>query len=234
MLIVTANIRNNPDMAPDKVRADVRTIRRMNPDLVGWQEIGELEDRHAIDQAFTPDRYALAGRDMVPVPVTVDIDRLDILAKPTAHRLTKADRDVPQPARWCSVVDMEDRHSGAMVRHLNCHLTNGAWNGAKPATERERRDLWRDQFADVRRLVRRAVADEWVVIVTGDFNRRAVPELHPRLRWAAGVRAIDKIGVIATRDTVVRAGRAGVLNARDVNTDHRPRWAQVSLVRLDA
>lgn len=234
MLIVTANIRNNPDMAPDKVLADVRTIRRLNPALVGWQEIGERADAAAIDRAFTPDRYALACRDMVPVPVTVDIDRFDILSKPKAHRLTKGDGDIPQPARWCAQVDMEDRQSGAMVRHLNCHLTNGAWNGAKPATERERRDLWRDQFADLRRLVRAAVADEYVVVVTGDFNRRAVPELHPRLRWAAGVRAIDKIGVIATRDTVVRAGRAGVLNASDVNTDHRPRWTQVSLVRLDA
>jgi hypothetical protein len=52
--IVSANIKDNPDMADRLVRADVREVR----ELGGWllfQEIGEREDHLAMSEELGPD-----------------------------------------------------------------------------------------------------------------------------------------------------------------------------------
>lgn len=224
MLIVTANIRNNPDMPNRDVVQDARTVAALKPKVVGWQEIGEQSDRQAVIDALDFAPFHTVGLDTSD-PVSVNTGRWEILD----HVVHVAHHGVVgvNPPRRTVQVDLRQRRHGKPVRLFNSHFTNGAWNGRKPFPEIRQR-LWNVHFALLQDLVAQAVAEDWVVVLTGDFNREDMPQVHPRLHWVAGRHSIDKIGLVPNRDWDLHTLDSG---HERMNSDHDARWA---LVRLPA
>lgn len=77
----------------------------------------------------------------------------------------------PRWALWAAGV-LDGRHKVAVI---NTHLINNAWGAPIRGERRLRRKLWREGWAEVKRLRRRLEARGYAVFIIGDLNRT--------LRW---------------------------------------------------
>jgi hypothetical protein len=209
--IVTANIKDNPDMADRLVRADVREVR----ELGGWllfQEIGEREDHLALTEVLGPDWDVHFPHLAVPIAVkdhfrVVDEGRL---------KLHDGKAGV-SPARYLTWLDLNV--GGALDPILmNTHWVSGAWSSPAKPHQDWRQAMWNLSWRTTKAKIEEFNQAGRTVILGGDFNRAAFTGFTDRWRWL-GQHGIDKIGcsnpVARPNITVV-----GTPRHIDLNSDH--------------
>lgn len=209
--IVTANIKDNPDMADRLVRADIREVR----ELGGWllfQEIGEREDHLAITEVLGPDWKTFHPGLAIPIAVR------DIFQVKGEGRLKLHDGKAGvSPARYLSWIDL---NAGGTLDPIlmNTHWVSGAWSNPPKPNQAWRRDMWHQAYSKTKAKIEEFNKAGRCVILGGDFNKSSVTPFTDRWRWLAQ-RGIDKIGCsnpAARPDiTVVRDPKFV-----DLNSDH--------------
>ncbi|AVD99293.1 phosphoesterase [Streptomyces phage BillNye] len=221
MKVVTANIRNNPDMLRKKVKADAATVSGLGGVLL-FQEIGEPEDhtdvKAAIGTAFT---YV---HDNVEIPIAFRKSSWNLLDSDVV--LMHKGKRMTSPNRYLSWVLLERRSNKQLVCIMNTHFVSGAWNGTPKLNKAWRRERWLEHWKKMSSVVNYFHSQGVTVIFGGDFNRLRVGRFHQDQRWAVN-RGIDKIGVLEGHGGV-RVKLLGQSH-HPLNSDHDAHVASIEL-----
>lgn len=216
--IVTANIKDNPDMADRLVRADVREVR----DLGGWllfQEIGEREDHVALTDVLGPDWEVRFPHLAVPIAVK---DRFTI--KDEGSLQLHGGKAKVSPARYLTWLDL-DAGGNLDPILMNTHWVSGAWSKGK-SNQVWRQEMWRLSWKKTQAKIEEFNKAGRCVILGGDFNRSSVTGFTDRWRWL-GSHGIDKIGCSnpAARPDITVTGTPKHV---DLNSDHDALQVKIS------
>ncbi len=212
MKVVTANIRNNPDMLRKKVRADASTVSKLGGVLL-FQEIGEKEDHQdvkaAIGTAFT---YV---HDNVAIPIAFKKSSWILLDSDSV--LMHRGKKMTSPNRYVTWVLLERRSTKQLVCVINTHFVSGAWNGTPKLNKAWRRERWLEHWKKMQAIVNYFHSQGVTVIFGGDFNRVKVEKFHKDQRWVVNG-GIDKIGILEAKCGV----RVNIIDSyrHSLNSDH--------------
>lgn len=226
--IVTANIKDNPDMPDAFVRADIREVA----DLGGWllfQEIGETEDHAAIEEELGPGWEIRFPNRAVPIAV-----KTWCTVRGEGFIKLHDGRASVSPNRYLTWVDLSTP-GGLDPILMNTHWVSGAWSSpAKPA-QAWRQQMWASAWAQTKAKIDEFNQAGRTVIIGGDFNRGSVERFSPRFRWLTQ-HGIDKIGMSVP---VTGEGPAPHLTVRgtqhvDLHSDHDALQARVSWPKTPA
>lgn len=222
MRVVTANIRNNPDMLRKKVKADAETVSRLAGVLL-FQEIGEREDhvdvKAAIGTAFT---YV---HDDVEIPIAFKKDYWTLIDSDSV--LMHHGKRMTSPDRYVSWVLLERRSTKRLVCVMNTHFVSGAWNGNPKLNKVWRRERWLEHWKKMQAIVNYFHSQGVTVIFGGDFNRLRVARFHPDQRWAVN-HGIDKIGIVQAPGGARAKPVSSFRHA--LNSDHDAHVASIELL----
>jgi len=209
MKIVTANIRNNPDMLRKKVKADAKTASRYGG-VIFFQEIAEAED-HADVKAAIGDEFGYAHSG-VAIPIAYRRDQWTLVDH--GRIMTHGGKRLVSPNRYVTWVLLQSR-DGKQVCFMNTHFVSGAWNAKRKLSKEWRQQMWQEHWLKMRGLIKTFADQNVTVIFGGDFNRYRVARLHPRARWAFDS-GIDKVGYVQGAVKVYYEGHHSV----ELNSDH--------------
>lgn len=224
---VHLNIR--ADMAADRVRADVTEAFSTRPDTLVFNECTRVT-RAAIREHAKTLGYGVfipkgAGDQLA---VCWRRDRFTLLLK-KAVLAGLGRRDV-SPNRYVARVRLQDRATGKTVVVIGTHMVSSGWTGVWHL-EMWRRAHWHAHMAVMRRVVRRAVAANDLVIWSGDMNRPTWAfkgRLFPRLRFSGTCSVVASTGPThgKTRfDYTGAVSRVTKVTAKattfDAHSDHR-------------
>jgi hypothetical protein len=221
MRIVTANIRNNPDMLRQKVKADAKIVSRLGGVLL-FQEIGEREDhvdvKAAIGTAFT---YV---HEDIAIPIAFKKSSWVLLDSDSV--LMHKGKRMTSPNRYVSWVLLERRSNKQLVCIMNTHFVSGAWNGAPKLNKAWRRERWQEHWKKMSAIVGYFHSQGVTVIFGGDFNRVKVGKFHKDQRWVVNG-GIDKIGILEAHGGV----RVNIIDSyrHALNSDHDAHGANLEL-----
>lgn len=226
--IVTANIKDNPDMADARVRADVREAAHLG----GWllfQEIGEREDHVAIEEELGQGWQIRFPTRAVPIAV-----RDWCTVKGEGFIKLHEGRAEVSPDRFLVWVDLQTPGPLDPIL-MNTHYVSGAWSTPEKPAQAWRQQMWRTSWSQTKAKVDEFNAAGRTVIIGGDFNRGSVERFNPRFRWLAQ-HGIDKIGMSGP---VPGTGPAANLTVRgtqhvELNSDHDALQARVSWPKVPA
>lgn len=223
--IATANIRNNPDMRRDFVRADVAKIRRVCG-VAMFQEIGEESDKRDVEHSLGR-AWELANRPLdIPIAFKKRIWEVVEIGFQKMH----GGKEKTSPSRFVTWVVLKRRsrrvRKARLICFMNTHFVSGAWNLKPKRNKAWRRRMWRVHWRKMRELVLDFYNRGITVVFAGDFNRRFVRKFHKAQVWISK-RGIDKIGLLVARGgTRVRV--AGARRVR-LHSDHDARVAHIFL-----
>jgi hypothetical protein len=195
--IVTANIKNNPDMPDTAVRADMREVAPLGG-IVLFQEIGEPEDHLAIDAAFAPRRWHHLHRDLA-IPILIKRRHWKVLD--VGFELMHHGKAGASPNRYIAWAVIRRRGLRARLRGLkpivvmNTHFVSGAWNAKDKRHKDWRKVVWNLHWSKMRDRVLEFCRQGYTVIFGGDFNRIEVQKFHASQQWLHS-HGIDKIGYV--------------------------------------
>ncbi len=211
------NIKSNPVMSQDKVRADVRRAAKQ-AGLIGWQEIGPSRYFDAIKN-LGPDWGHYMPRDgklRIPVPISWKKDEWSMQSAgfQRAHEGMKK----VSPNRYITWVKLKHKETGQEVVRINTHLVSGAWSKPKPTTA-WRREKWNTHMDKLEKLVDKFQKKGLNVIVGGDFNRDSYKVLGNQVKYD------NKLNVGThgknTLDYVMHSTRNKVLEKEAVRIDKK-------------
>lgn len=177
------NIRATPPMRQRSVVHDLRTARLEGSEVYCWQELAKIERYKQALRAVLPKHQGWNHSFMRKRnAISVDTTQVKVI-KRKPHRLTDGKFWIPQPPRYANQLLVEDLIAQDPHDIYNCHFTNGGYNGRwRPAfNRRARKRLWDKQYEKTCELIAKSVNEQKrLAVVTGDFNREDMPELHPR------------------------------------------------------
>ncbi len=222
MKVVTANIRNNPDMLRKKVKADAKTVSRLGGVLL-FQEIGEAEDHADVKAALGPGFGYV--HDNVEIPIAYRKSSWVLLDSDCV--LMHKGKRMTSPNRYVSWVLLERRSNKQLVCIMNTHFVSGAWNGTPKLNKSWRRARWQEHWKKMSAIVGYFHSQGVTVIFGGDFNRLKVDRFHKSQRWVVN-NGIDKIGILegAVKVHIEHQSRHAL------NSDHDARVASLELVTV--
>lgn len=224
---VHLNIRQ--DMTPEKIRADVAAAFSSAPDSIVFNEAGPTAHKsikaHAKEHGYGV--YIPRGAASQVVVVWRKA-RFSLLLKRT--RFAGPGLRNVTPNRYVVRVRLRDRATGKRVVVIGTHMISSGWTGVKHM-DVFRRAHWRGHMAVLRRVVRRAVAVNDLVIWSGDLNRPSWSfkgRPLPRLRFAGACSVVAETGPThgSTRfDYTGAISRVGKVTEDattfDAHSDHR-------------
>lgn len=229
MLLVTQNVRDNPDMTRDQVRHDVDAVRRwvgpvrtLSGAAVLWQEFGEAEDHADAGAVMTKRRQWQHVETDVATPISLDRLNFDVLAAGTERMHGGRERVSPWRGTSWTIVRKRGRRRLPPFVIANKHTVSGAWTRAGQLGEEWRRDAWSDDQADTIALFADWSRSGLTIIGGGDLNRPGFGWSYaPRMRWLAGHRFDKLLTVPAVGGVVVEpVGDQLVLPTSRLHSDH--------------
>lgn len=225
--VSTANIQNFPDMSDSKTRADIKATLAAS-DLIFWQELAEAQDHKALDDLDV-------GFTSTVVRTECPISARSALLKPVgAPIVTKISDSLGagshSPARYMT----EQRYTWSVptglpdVWSIGNHYVNSAWNAKRVPKKTQRKLEWKKGHAVHQKHALAALANGFIVIGGGDYNRSIIdtPSFHPRQKWVVGGKGIDGVYVIPPLSVNIGAGAS---TNRNLNSDHNLRTVRLSL-----
>jgi hypothetical protein len=233
MRVVTANIRNNPDLARTKVRGDASAVGRMGG-VALFQEIAEAEDHEDLTDGLGKP-WTVIHRH-VAVPVAYRRHRWEVATKlPNGVKSTGAIRthngrrraSPPRYVTWV-VLRRKDRPDHPPVAFVNTHFVSGAWNRKPKLHKSWRKEMWNQHWKKMQEILLRFYAAGITVVFAGDFNKVKVPRFHEGQRWFING-GIDKMGCLEAPSGARIALRE--VDRKDLNSDHDARIARVIILK---
>lgn len=228
MIVGTSNIKDNPDMADWQVRADIREIKDWKRwTVLGWQEIGDPADHHALEAIYAPSLFHQLYRRR-ELAVTVR-NTWQVLSHDWTQ--THAGMAGVSPDRGYTTTVLRNRITRRRVGFVNTHLVSGAWYGEHDH-QAWRQVKWNEHWAAMAQHVRVLNAMQLTTVVVGDFNRHRsdMKPLVPGATWAA-YHGYDHIIVCpAAKGLKVRVAGHGAYPGK-LNTDHQPVFADLRFHR---
>jgi hypothetical protein len=203
--VAYANIQNG---GQDSSRADVvhdaTCTRKAFHDgymthIAGFNEIREPEDKVDVVEGMGR-RYNIYGLD-TPNPIFVRKWTFkDLWSEPRKFHNAFA-RGVQTPARWCNAVGLTGRWpwQPQKVAVLCIHFVNGAWNLQHLDERDDRQKLWILSDHALADYIDVLVAQGYIIILMGDFNRGKLSVYSLRWKWVAQD-GITRIGVHTPKD----------------------------------
>ncbi len=231
MILATSNIRNNPDLARDKVRHDLRVVRdTTRAGIIAWQEIGEREDHADIRRVLPIDHWRHTGG--LTENVISLRSRFEVLDEIITR--THGGRAKVSPARSVTevLVRVKDRPELPPFVVMGTHAVSGAFShpGQLGDADGWRRDMWRRHHGVMSDRVGYWVDRHASVFHAGDWNRTTGVDPFGG-RWLAQ-HGYDKIGFVRAAGGVGFERRAsGVVSTRELFTDHAAVWVRGTLTR---
>jgi hypothetical protein len=224
MKVVSANIKDNPDLSPAQVVHDTKVVAKMGG-IIGWQEIGEREDHRAIDRACPP-RSWFQEFDNLDIPISAKKRYWTVEKK--GYIKTHNGKAATSPSRYVTWVVLGRKGKKSSIAIVNTHFVSGAWNNKPKTNKKWRQEMWQVHWKKEQEVIADLLSQGISVIGTGDFNRVKVEKFFPRQVWCVGgTTGIDKIFYInATNGVRLSKKGAGKYTGR-VFTDHRPCWAEI-------
>lgn len=224
--LVTANIRNKPDLARWKVRADAGRIKHLGG-VICWQEIGEEEDRADVATALGRGWRTL-WHGATPISVRTRHFRVISHGWRWAHE-SRPDVSPVRGTAWCVLEHKATRIRFAVV---NAHFVSSAW-GNKPVEAKEwRRSRWETHYRSFGRLIAELCqGGRSIVLVGGDFNRGNLsPEFAGSriVKWLTERDGIDYLMAVGNVGRV-RLVESGRVRTNELHTDHAARWAKITI-----
>lgn len=231
MRVITANIRNNPDLSRTKVAGDAAAVGRWGA-VALFQEIAEREDHQDLRRGLG-NKWSIV-HDNVAVPIAykprfwVEVQGHEMsngLAPRGAVRMHDG-RKRTSPPRYVTwvVLRRKSRPDLPPVVFINTHFVSGAWNRKPKLHKKWRKKMWNQHWDKMQNIVLQFQEAGITVVFGGDFNRKDVARFSPRQRWFVNG-GIDKLGCIeakgGTRVRLVDVDRKGM------NSDHDARIARV-------
>lgn len=229
MTLVTANIRNNPDMPRQWVREDTSAVRALGGVLL-WQEIGEQDDRDDLATSLPGSAWEHVQLD---TEVPMSFYRANWQVRATGKQLLHVGRAGVSPSRFLTwaEVSRKDAPEVPPVVVINTHWVSGAFSHAGQDSEEWRRAMWEVSHTKLSQVVGEFLARGKTVVGGGDYNRTGVwPGFAANHQWLMhGV--FDHLWVCeAPGGARVMALNTGTLGTDKLHTDHPARWAHVRLM----
>lgn len=237
--VLTANIKDNPDMPDAHVRYDLRKIyswlmknrlRRGRIHFAGFQEIGEQADHRAINAAFN---LAKGYRQFFlhrQTPIVVRTVLWQVVDRYWIR--THAGLAGISPSRGYSVTLNQHRvWRSKKLAFIDSHFVSAAWYGDH-ARQTWRREKWIEHFDEMREHIKTLNSNGWTVIVLADWNRheKDVPEITPTTFLAATNGYYDHIYVCPSSNGIKLKKVSSDVCREFLHTDHNPVFAKLKVV----
>lgn len=229
--VLTANIKDNPDMPDAHVRSDLQKIRRWRPGVqfAGFQEIGDPADHRNVSNAFSRLRgfRQLFWHRQTPIVVRYlmwsVLDRYWVKAHSGMHGVS--------PSRGFSVTLNQHRLQRWKFAFIDSHFVSGAWYGSH-TNQAWRREKWVEHFNELQDHIEQLNADGYTVVVLADWNRHQedIPRLTPTSFLAATNHYYDHIYVCPSSGGVKLQVAAEAVMTSHLYTDHNPVFAALKVV----
>lgn len=225
--VVSANIKDNPDLAPAQVQHDTKVVAKLGG-LIGWQEIGEVADHKAVDQACPPKNWYHEFRSLA-VPVSVKKRYWTVVGSGSVK--THNGKAGVSPTRYVVWVVLRRKGKAQKIAVVNTHYVSGAWNSKPKAAKQWRQDMWKIHWKKQQEIIADLLSQNISVLGTGDFNRVKVDKFFAQQVWlVGGTSGIDKVYYINAEHGVrFRKGKKQGKYDGKVFTDHKPCYAEVTL-----
>lgn len=193
-VVASANIQNTPDLARWKVEQAARLLERDYADIVGLQEIREVEDLIDVRQGLGPD-YEVAHQGKSS-PIAVHQMKF-VIESTDVYQFHEGSGRIPTPTRQAVRARLKRKRRPGHPRTsvFNAHMINGAFNNNHPETKEMRRVLWNHSYSVFANAVDGALDQGDNVIIVGDMNCPDMPKFKARQEWIFNKRN-DKIAVI--------------------------------------
>lgn len=230
MTVVTANIRNTPDLPRDQVRADTLAVKQLGGVLL-WQEIAEQDDRDDLTHSCPPERWMHVGMN-TECPMSFYRSKWTVRA--SGNELLHGGKAGVSPARyvtWAEVIAKgQDPDLIPPVVVMNTHWVSGGFSNPGQQAEEWRRAQWNVAHLKQTALVARFLAAGRTVIGGGDFNRTGEwTGFAPQHRWLMHGGYDHLWTCEAQLGAKVRLEKTGTLGTDHLFTDHPARWSAVTL-----
>ena len=206
LAVAFGNVMSNPVMPQSAVRHDVRALMGFRADVTCGNEIEP--ERYKRAWRAESARHGLRARAVAyPDPVAVR-------GRPVAVYARRLSGGVPglTPDRWAVVV------RGPSWAVICTHLVSRAWT-SDDGTTAQRRDIYREEIARLRRIVGRNLAAGRNVIIGGDLNNPDRVRWRRREVFLANLGRMQATAIPAPGWRAIRAGRR-TIPARRLATDH--------------
>lgn len=190
---VHLNIRQ--DMPLEKIRADVAAAFSSSPDTIVFNECTTVTHKAIRSQAREHGYGVYAPRGAASqVVIAWKKSRFSLLLK--RARLAGPGLRNVTPNRYVVRVRLQDRATGKRVVVVGTHMISSGWTGAKHL-DAFRRAHWHAHMGVMRRVMRRAVEANDLVIWSGDLNRPA---------WSFKGRPLPSLRFAGTCSVVAETG----------------------------
>lgn len=228
----TCNIRNTPDLPRAQVRESA-AVCKVKADVVGFQEIGEVQD-HTDVRIGLGDQWSgvAGGTGKVECPIHFRKSLLELIPDGQVpggyansglqlahHGLAKV-----SPARYTTWAMLRSKGDHAIQFALvNVHMVSKPFD-PKASHHTWREEMWHVHYSKWAEMVNRYNDAGLTVIAVGDFNAGTVRKSDADMRWM-WKSGIDKIGVLQGKTPLHLTGVASY----DTPSDHNLRVAKVAL-----
>ena len=224
--VVSANIKDNPDLSPAQVEHDTKVVAKLGG-LIGWQEIGEKADHAAVGKACPPKAWDQEHKTLA-VPISTKKRYWTVVDRGRVK--THNGLAGVSPTRYVTWVVLQDRKKKKFAL-VNTHYVSGAWNSKPKKQKKWRQDQWRKHWKKQQEVIADLLSADISVLGTGDFNRVKVAKFFPQQVWlVGGSSGIDKLYYINAEHGVRfrKTKKAGKYQGK-VYTDHKPCYAEVTI-----
>jgi hypothetical protein len=233
MIISTANIQNFPDMTPKQVREDVTAVKKINPDLSLWQEIGQDRDFDELIRVFGNGPFGFSNRYQGKIRRTGNVIgwRRSMFDSLGPTEITKIGSGLGAGTntgnQW--LVKKSFKVAGLPQVDAYClHYIQGAYSkpGQVGDADGRRKAIWKSDYDNTRKAVLASVNAGHIAIVGGDWNRHCsdIPAMHSDMKWVIGGKRIDGIAVVCPKGWEFTAGKSADIK---LNSDHNARYVKV-------
>ena len=231
MVMVTSNIKNNPDLPRPQVVHDIDAVRRLGGVLL-WQEIAEQDDRDDLRKVCPDTEWEHVGLEQ-EVPLSFWRENWQVLDHGT--ELLHPGKAHVSPSRYVQWAKVQRKGSPEVppVVVMNTHYVSGAFSHAGQLAEDWRDKMWNVAHAAQSTLVQRFLDQGLTVVGGGDFNRTGAWEgFAPGHRWLVHGGYDHLWTCEAPKGARVRLESTGTLGTDKLYTDHAARWAHITLLPL--
>jgi hypothetical protein len=228
----TCNIRNTPDLPRAQVR-EAAHVCSVRADLVGFQEIGEVQDHTDVRIGLGDTWSGVAGgTGKVEVPIHFRKSLLELIPDAevpggfanSGFQLAHHGLAHVSPNRYTTWAMLRAKSNHAIqFAIVNAHMVSKPTD-TNATHHRWREEMWHVHYSKWAAMVNNFNDHGLTVLAVGDFNRLDVPKSDRDMRWA-WKSGIDKIGMIKGKTPV------SLIRVASYNTpsDHNLRVAKVAL-----